>query len=66
MLQLLAQVEAELHSGRAVELERRLTIARQLRQGRPVRPGIKARLLIALGDALIAIGQSIRPRVQTA
>jgi hypothetical protein len=66
VLHVLAVAEAELRSPRAAELERRLTIARQLREGRPNRLSLRSRLLLAVGDGLIALGHSIQPRVRTA
>jgi hypothetical protein len=66
VLQHLVVAETELRGHRAAELERRLTLARQLREGRPSRPSFRARLLLGLGDALIALGQSIQPQVRTA
>jgi len=66
VLQHLVVAEAELRGQRAAELERRLTLARQLREGRPNRPSLRAQLLLSLGDALVALGQDLQLRVRTA
>jgi hypothetical protein len=66
MFQVLGMVEAERAYRPARELERRLTIARQLREGRPKRLALRAQLLIGVADALIALGESLQLRAETA
>ena len=59
-------VELELRAARAAELERKLTMARLIREGQVHGPSWRTRLLLRLADALIGLGQSIQPRVRTA
>jgi hypothetical protein len=62
----ISQLAFEARSRRAFELERRLTLGRQLREGRPKRFDLRARLLSAVGNALVGLGQRIQPTAKTA
>jgi hypothetical protein len=42
------------------ELERRAQLARLLEEGKPEKPNAKDRLLVSVGDALVAVGQRMR------
>ncbi len=48
------------------ELERKLELARQLREARADRPGVLVRLLLGVGDALIALGWKLKGRFEPA
>jgi hypothetical protein len=62
MFELMSAAELQLSARYAAERERRLEIARQIRQGRPSREGISRRLLRRAGDVLIAVGQELLRR----
>jgi hypothetical protein len=66
MFQVLGMVEAERAYRSSTELERRLTLARQLREGRRKQLDLRTRLLVAVADALIGLGQSLQLRAKTA
>jgi hypothetical protein len=66
MFQVLGMVEAERTYRSARDLERRLTIARQLRESRPKRLTLRAQLLVGVADVLIALGENLQLRAETA
>lgn len=48
------------------ELERKLELARQLREARVDQPGVLVRLLLGVGDLLIALGWKLKGRYEPA
>jgi hypothetical protein len=58
----LMSAELQVSTRHAAERERRLEVARQLRQGRPSWEGISRRALRRAGDILIAVGQELQRR----
>jgi len=48
------------------ELERKAELARILEEGKPEKPNAKDRLLVTVGDALVAVGERMRTQVQSA
>ncbi|HEV8192847.1 MAG TPA: hypothetical protein VGP82_15385 [Ktedonobacterales bacterium] len=48
------------------ELERKAQLAQMLDEGKPEKPNAKDRLLVTVGDALVAVGQRMRTQAQSA
>jgi len=48
------------------ELERKAELARMLEEGRTEKPNTKDRLLVTVGDALVAVGERMRTQAQSA
>lgn len=48
---------------RAEEIDRSLTLRRQINEGRRVRPGTSVRLRRSIGQLLISAGERIRPEL---
>ena len=65
MLTQFSYVELALSAARARELERRLELVRQLREGRPTRVSLRSQLLCQTGDVLIALGHKLSRRCAT-
>lgn len=53
----------EIVRSRSEEIERSLTLRRQINEGRRARPGTSVRLRHSIGQALIAAGERIRPEL---
>ncbi len=47
------------------ELERKAELSRMLEEGKPEKPNAKDRLLVTVGDALVAVGERMRTQVQS-
>jgi hypothetical protein len=58
----LMSAELQVSTRHTAERERRLEIARQLRQGRPSGEGISQRALRRAGEVLIGVGQALQRR----
>ena len=48
------------------ELERKAELARMLEDGKSEKPTAKDRLLVTVGDALVAVGERMRTQAQSA
>lgn len=48
------------------ELDRKAELARMVEEGKPEKPNAKDRLLVGVGDALIAAGERMRTQAQSA
>lgn len=53
----------EIIRSRSEEIERSLTLRRQIHEGQRARPGTSARVRRSLGQLLIAAGERIRPEL---
>ena len=62
MIDALFLTEQQLTRRREAELERRLELARLLKEGRPERLNPHARLISGLADALITLGRELQRR----
>jgi len=48
------------------ELERKAELARVMEEGKPEKTNAKDRLLVTVGDALVAVGERMRTQAQSA
>jgi hypothetical protein len=55
-------LEMELKYVRPREIERKLELARYVREAEECRPGLRERLLLLVSDLLISIGQGLKER----
>jgi hypothetical protein len=55
-------LELELTYVRPHEIEKKLELARLIREGRVSRPGLRERALLRLSDVLISLGQDLKAR----